>query len=346
MFIDSTSFGIFGDFISSVKSDEEVYEARYIFEGEDNSFTLGYGKTQIDRLTETSLGATVFPSANAQVKDSSGYLYSYWDFSSSLNATLGVSQEAFKNANFDLKETNPKFGLSWKPQADINIRLAYLSTLSRTLASDATIEPTMVVGFNQFYNDLVGTVAKQSAAALDYKINKSVSLGLEYIHRDLLVPFINIGAPDFVDWFENTTSFYTYWGVNDSVALSATLQRESLRRATELSDNGRFVDVVTYRLPIAVNFSFLNKWASRISFTYIEQKGNFIDVGSLAVNSDEDEFWIADAVLSYKLPKRTGAIEVGVKNLFDEKFQYQETDTSKPTVSPERLGFVRLNLIF
>ena len=66
----------------------------------------------------------------------------------------------------------------------------------------------------------------------------------------------------------------------------------------------------------------------------------------VAVETGQDDFWIVDAVISYRLPKRFGFITLGVKNLLDEEFNYFDTDTRNPTIQPERTIFGRATVSF
>jgi outer membrane receptor protein involved in Fe transport len=60
----------------------------------------------------------------------------------------------------------------------------------------------------------------------------------------------------------------------------------------------------------------------------------------------DDQFWIVDASIGYRLPKRWGLITLGVKNLLDEDFRFQDTDPARPIIYPERLIFARVSLAF
>jgi outer membrane receptor protein involved in Fe transport len=62
--------------------------------------------------------------------------------------------------------------------------------------------------------------------------------------------------------------------------------------------------------------------------------------------SGNDDFWVVDAGISYRLPRRYGVLTIGVTNLFDEQFKYQETDLRNPTIQPARAVFGRLTLAF
>jgi outer membrane receptor protein involved in Fe transport len=57
-------------------------------------------------------------------------------------------------------------------------------------------------------------------------------------------------------------------------------------------------------------------------------------------------FWVFDASISYRLPKRFGLITVGAKNLFDKSFRYQDSDPLNPMMQPKGLVYGKLTLAF
>ncbi|NOR05082.1 MAG: hypothetical protein GQ575_02090 [Deltaproteobacteria bacterium] len=86
-------------------------------------------------------------------------------------------------------------------------------------------------------------------------------------------------------------------------------------------------------------------FSSQIKATYIDQEGEFGNRSS-GVTSGDDQFWIVDAFIRYRLPKRWGFITLEARNLFDEDFQFQDTDPAHPVIYPERLILTRLTLAF
>jgi hypothetical protein len=46
------------------------------------------------------------------------------------------------------------------------------------------------------------------------------------------------------------------------------------------------------------------------------------------------------------LPNRYGFITIGARNLFDESFEYAETDIDNLRIQPDRLLFCKLTLAF
>jgi hypothetical protein len=78
--------------------------------------------------------------------------------------------------------------------------------------------------------------------------------------------------------------------------------------------------------------------------TYYNQEGVFHTVGTEEFFRGEDDFWVVDAAINYRLPKRYGFITVGATNLFDEKFQYFDTDLDNTRIQPDRFFFAKVTL--
>jgi outer membrane receptor protein involved in Fe transport len=80
--------------------------------------------------------------------------------------------------------------------------------------------------------------------------------------------------------------------------------------------------------------------------TYYNQDGTFerITGGGGVFQSGSDKFWLSDVALNYRLPKRYGFISAGVRNLFDEKFNYYDLDWKNPAIQPDRFFFGKITL--
>jgi outer membrane receptor protein involved in Fe transport len=76
-----------------------------------------------------------------------------------------------------------------------------------------------------------------------------------------------------------------------------------------------------------------------VTTTYNHQDGDFLALSGDS-RSGEDSFWLVDAAISYRLPKRYGIITAGVRNLFDEEFNYFDRDPDNPSIMPDRIFFV------
>ena len=83
----------------------------------------------------------------------------------------------------------------------------------------------------------------------------------------------------------------------------------------------------------------------RVKASYIDQEGKFGDPFS-GFDQEDDQFWVIDASIGYRLPKRYGLITLEVQNLTDEEFNFEDRDPANPRLSPERFFLGRLTLSF
>jgi hypothetical protein len=58
----------------------------------------------------------------------------------------------------------------------------------------------------------------------------------------------------------------------------------------------------------------------------------------------DDDFWLFDLAVNYRLPKRYGIVSVGARNLFDEDFEHFDTDRDNARIQPERTFFGQITL--
>ena len=126
------------------------------------------------------------------IKQVGGYAYGTIPLSTTVLVTLGLSIERFENVrtsqSFKSNQVDPKLGVIWALSRFTTIRAAGLRTLKRSQLVNQTLEPTHVAGFNQFFDDINGTDAKQYGIGVDHKISASWLAGLELLRRDLDVP--------------------------------------------------------------------------------------------------------------------------------------------------------------
>jgi hypothetical protein len=219
--------------------------------------------------------------------------------------------------------------------------------LKRTLISNQTLEPSQVAGFNQFFDDPEGTGSWRYGIGIDQRLSKGVYGGVEFSKRDMAVPFVDItlgGQRREVDWEEELGRAYLYWTPRTWLALSAEYQYERLRRDPDAPGPEEVVKSHTHRLPLEIGFFHPFGFSARLKATYIDQDGEF-GIRERIVPGD-DQFWVVDAALGYRLPKRWGLITLEARNLFDQGFHFQDTAPENPVISPERLFFARFTLAY
>jgi outer membrane receptor protein involved in Fe transport len=279
------------------------------------------------------------------------YGYVSAEFPQALNWTLGASGDFLDGTMEDKDQFNPKFGLTWTPFSGTTLRGAVFRTLQRTLISSQTIEPTQVAGFNQFFDDAEGVDAWRYGVAVDQKFSNALFGGMELSKRDLEVPFEDFQPPFFnpevreADWEEWLLRTYLNWTPHRWIALSAEYQYEDLDRDSDFVGDGLFTDLKTHRVPLGVNFFHPTGITTRLNATYVYQEGDFGDP-FVGVESDDDRFWVVDAAVGYRLPKRYGFVSIEAKNILDEEFKFQDTDPANPQIIPDRMILGRITLSF
>jgi len=331
--------------IFSLESDTQLLstELRYLWRS--NNFRFSSGIWHIDKEDKTT---QVFfgdeDEGDTNPRHTNVYFYSNYNLLSNLDLELGVSADFTKKTDAQGNQSNPKLGITWNPNPSTTIRAAGFRTLQRPFLSqqkiDPRLEPTQIAGFNQFYFDAEGDEAWSYGTGIDSQLSPNLYTGLDYFERDLDVA-INLGF-DVVrrDWDERTARTYLYWIPHPKFAISGEYIYERFDRDIEDGTTGveEFSKLNTHRFPIKFRFFHPSGFSSRISLTYVDQDGDFPiqQEEGFSVDAGSDEFWIVDAGLGYRLPKRHGIISIEARNLFNEDFRFQDTDPRNPQIVPDR----------
>jgi hypothetical protein len=274
------------------------------------------------------------------------YAYSLINYPKNATWTVGGSGEFFDDELVDRDQFNPKVGVTWNPFADTTFRAAAFRTLKRTLLSSQTLEPTQVAGFNQFYDDVNGSRSWRYGLGMDQHFFSDMHGGVELSRRDLDVPFVDLtsGQVRETDEKEQVVRIYMYWTPHRWLSLSADYQFERFD-TDPVSPRDDMVEIKTHLLKFGMGVFHPSGFSSKIQASYVDQEGEFGNSLSGVVPGD-DQFWLVDASIGYRLPKRLGLITVVARNLFDKEFMFQDTDPANPRRYPERFILGRFTLAF
>ena len=293
--------------------------------------------------------------ADLDAKHTNVYLYSYINnVLKDVTFTLGASGDFFKTDSTEASESrdqfNPKFGITWNPLPNTTLRAAAFRVFKRTLLTNQTLEPTQVAGFNQFYDDIESTESWRYGIAVDQKFSRTIFGGVEFSRRDLKVPipftdpFTGVTEVKRKDWREYLARAYLFWTPHEWLALSTEYQYERFERVPDFGFG--LEEATTHGVPLGLRFFHPSGLSFALKATYFHQDGDFQRRAGACCESGRSDFWVVDTAISYRLPKRYGFLTIGAKNLFDQKFNYQETDFNNPTIQPDRAFFARLTLAF
>ncbi|MBW2623733.1 MAG: TonB-dependent receptor, partial [Deltaproteobacteria bacterium] len=296
----------------------------------------------------------------SEVKFTSAYLYSQFNFFNNFSFHLGLSADSLDETDDtqDVSLINPKLGITYQPVPSTTIRAAVFKTLQRPFFSrlniDPSIEPTQVAGFNQFFFGARGDHGWRYGLALDHKFPKYVYTGVEVSKRDLVARFIDRSGPtpSLVErnWDEYIGRAYFYLTPHPWVALTAEYLYEYFKRDVSggFAGTSEFETLKTHRLPLGIKFFHPCGVSAGLTATSIDQKGGFVVFSgpTFSIVQGQDSFWMVDASIGYRLPKRHGLITFEVKNLFDEQFSFQDTDPGNPRILPGRVVLLRATFSF
>jgi tetratricopeptide (TPR) repeat protein len=341
------------NFTKEIDSNAYIGEAQYLFRSEIFHATSGFGHFSADpdgRIKISSTNSRVIEiKEDTDIRHSNLYSYFLINYPDNVIFTLGASADFFdeevkrrglEEQDNDRDQFNPKFGVTWNPVSSTTIRAAVFRGLKRTLVADQTIEPTQVAGFNQFFDDSNSTEFWRYGIGIDQKFMLNLYSGIEVSERDLEVPIQEIPSFNFerADWEETLARAYLYWIPHPWVALSTELLFEKFDK---MPDDTR---VETYRLPFGARFFHPCGLIMTTKATHFDQEVKLN--GPEGIFRDDDRFWVVDASIGYRLPKRYGIITFEALNLFDREFHYEDTDPDSPVVYPDSLFLVKFTLSF
>ncbi|HET8563676.1 MAG TPA: TonB-dependent receptor, partial [Candidatus Binatia bacterium] len=342
---------------SNLPSTHFGQEVQHLFRSQYFNLTSGVGHVDInaklDSFVRVRLIIPPFSTAvgrsrlSLNLRHNNLYAYSSIKPLNNLAFTLGASGDFTRGDSPDtehISQFNPKFGITWNPVPDTTLRFAIFRVLKRTLITNATLEPTQVAGFNQFFDDINGTKAWRYGIGLDQKFTTAIFGGVEFSKRNLNVPAVT--GPDTalrVDWKENLARTYLFWTPHPWLALRAEYQFERVNRDRLLTNGVEEMD--THRVPLGISFFHPSGLSAFLTASYWNQSGNFLRLADLGFRSGRDDFWVVDTAIRYRLPKRYGFITVGATNLFDQKFKFFNTDFNNPgSLQPKRTIFGQFTL--
>ena len=340
-------------------------EIQHLFRSPIVNLTSGFGYFDVDGAENIRLELnlppppsgpgpqTISDSINKDVRHFNVYTYANFSLLKDVTITLGGSGDFYDPKSSSAEKNNqfnPKAGIVWNPFPSTTVRAAAFRVLRRTLITNQTLEPTQVAGFNQFFddNDINGVRSWRYGGAVDQKFSLNLHGGVEYTRRDMSVPYEDLTVTPTqirrADWVEQLARAYLFWTPHPWLALRAAYQYEEFERAKEFTIFLRRLK--THSVPLGATLIHPSGFSASLQTTYYHQHGTLFPQGGESFFSDTSDFWLVDAGLSYRLPKRYGFVTVGVKNLADKKFKYQETDFKNPNIQPSRMAFAQITLAF
>ena len=333
-----------------LEEDSLMLEILHLYQRPKFNIQTGAGYIKIDASQSIRFITPIFSSLaedDDKTEHTNLYSYSQLKLPHHFTATLGLSADKLESPVKDREELSPKIGLTWQPVNTTLINFAAFRAINRAFVNSQTIEPTLIAGFNQFFNDLISTISWTYGLSIDQAFSNNLYGGAKFFHRDLEVPFFTASSlgvePTEDDWEEDIGSAYIYWALCKRISIGLEYYYERFQQEQFEGPKGIF-DLKTHRITPKIQYFHPNGLSGDIQASFIDQEGEFVDFFS-GTTEDSDSFWILDLTLSYRLPKRYGVLKFEIKNLFDQQFNFQDKDPWHPRFLPEQqiIGSITLS---
>lgn len=237
--------------------------------------------------------------------------------------------------------------------------MAWFEALKRDLIGQATIEPTQIAGFNQFYDEATGTKSRHKGIGFDVHFTNAVYGGMEVSKRNLNVPVIpvELGMPS-GDYYwdrqrEQLFRGYIYGTLRPNWAIAIEPEYEKFGATEEYIDLP--ASIHTLRAPVSVSYFDRNGLWVKLTATYtmqdMEWRRSDENSGLDWIEKKDSSFFLLDMVAGYRLPKRKGLLSIEIRNLLNTHFYYRNqylylSEPALPRYIPERTLFARMTLNF
>jgi hypothetical protein len=339
------------DFREIARTRGVIGEAQYFLSSSRLNLVTGVGRF---------VGRTRFETADLTdlLSHTNAYAYSRWlAIPDVWEMQVGLSVDSLRLGSYSKTFTNPKFGVTWRPNPSTLLRAAVFRSVRRPLVANETIEPTQLGGFNQLFDDLNNTRATRYGLGVDQKVTNNIWVGGELSKRKLKTPlFLTVSETTDIASEERLNRVYAYMSLppdrdrkffpNLAFALTVDYQYETLRRSPELTGLEGILNVKTQTLPIGLGIFAANGASVRAVATRVRQRGVRLFFLGFDEFEARNDFWVTDLSLRYRLPRRSGDLILGIDNVLDRNFQFVETDPVNPRFVPHRFAYIRLLLNF
>lgn len=275
----------------------------------------------------------------------SGQAYEYLSFKvpRRANLTLGVAATSvqqdltevppFKSGENLETAVTPKIGLVLTPTRWLTTRAAYFESLSRkpVLEDLTSLEPTLIGGINQRFNDLSGAYSRNLGFGIDLKDSNRLYAGAQYTRRNIRESFGDLNdrvefdgstisslEPSTSGFFDSHAESDIFRGYISTILSSqSVLTGETLNNWYHDTGTDSDFDVQTQRHRFGYKY-FLGKHISLgLQATYRNQSAGYID--------DPKGFWLFDTGVSYRFAEQRGRIFARVDNILDRDFNYDQS---------------------
>lgn len=295
-------------------SSSDFVEGQYLRHSQFYNVIAGFSFYSIKEKQQNKLGTDVATNYGPIDGHNGSNQYAYLNLKLPYRiiGTLGLSNDYFHEKDQkDKLRLYPKVGLMWDMSDKAKLRLAYFRGKKRPLATMQSIEPTQIAGFNQFFDDFADYSFSFYGGALDFVIQPTVFAGVELSRRETFSPSVGTLFSK-----KDLAAIYLNWAPLDRFSIS-TRYRYIYDKSPYRPDS---VDkLFTHSVPLEIGYFDPSGFFSKLSGTYVSQKAE-----TRIYEKESSSFFLLDAVIGYRLPKRLGIVSLEGKNLLNKKYRFDD----------------------
>ena len=356
----------FYDALYTVDDSARVYEIQYQQRSGVANVVAGAGRSRVnDQVfynTDFTPGFAVpcpagfepcTSESQTKGKQWDGYMYVHFRRVAGVEATVGLSRDSYTDSDLVIRRWNPKFGVRAWLTPDTTVRLASFRALKRALVAQQTIEPTQIVGFNQFYDDIAGSDSRFVVLAADSRWSATSHFGLEAGRQSNRIDTPTGAAGSATVPVQYLSTEWLRFDVNvrssAGLVLAIGAWAERFRFDSTLPRYSSPTYLLTTRVPFTARTFLPNGFFADATITGVAQKVRRLAASPEPVGSES--FAVVDVSLGYRLKNGRGSLSLDVKNLFDTRFSYQDddfrsTETRLAPYLPVRRVWLKASLAF
>lgn len=249
--------------------------------------------------------------------------------------------------NTELRRWTPRFGLAFTPVPETRVRLALGQHLGLREVGGASLAPAETTGFINTRPSDADSLVRSAGLGFDHRLGRDWLFNAEVHKRKYWAPLGGSADPDdqeLAEFRQLDGQLRLDWmPANQPVSLgfAATYEKRENRSGflpLDAIHQQRLRDV-----SIRANWFVNSRLSARVEVSRNWVEGQREDWVVPPYPSYKDASTQINASLRWKL--QNGLIELGVRNLLDDDFEYSESDPLNPRFSPGRFvyGTARLS---
>lgn len=312
-------FATFAPNQEALDSNDQIdfYEGQYLHHSEVYNATVGFNYYSFKSVSKFTTDIQTYADSKDGHRE---YAYINLKLPAGFTGTFGLAYDASNGLNevdqppvFPKAAVYPKVGLLWDLTDSAKFRFAYFREHQRLIPTIQTLEPTQVSGFNQFFDGLTEKSFSFYGGAFDVILKPNIFVGVELSRREL---FNDIGG----DLSLKNDSFKTYFNWTPSDKLSILARYNYIEASRPLPFESTWLS--THTALLEGRYFLPSGFFTNITGTYVNQMQT---ISSIEQDKNlSSSFFLLDASIGYRLPKRFGIISLEAKNILDNKFRFED----------------------